>query len=116
MRQLHEKKAVLMKKSVKLFVFKFFNENFLQMLKMEAKVDISHRGMPLLYGKFWQIPTVQICLLIWKKLNESRIIFFIETYVGHAIHARCICSYLSTFRYILANLSDRCFVINESSR
>lgn len=88
------------------------------MLKLGVKVD-SNRRISLLYVVIiiiWQILTISLSFLIARATKDSRIIFIVLTFIGHAISVGCIYSYLTTFWYILVNLAERFIVINNCLR
>lgn len=86
------------------------------MLRLGIEVNFRNRKMPLSYvllTLLWQILACILGVLMSRGINDSRIIFIIGTYIGHAISVGCIHSYLTTFWYILENLTHRFGVINK---
>lgn len=89
------------------------------MEELDIKVNLNYKTISLSYSLFtlfWQLPTIWFSLLISKGTNDTRLTFIIETYVGHALMAGCISSYLTTYWYFLANIADRFCIMNEGLR
>ncbi|XP_037050279.1 uncharacterized protein LOC119084416 [Bradysia coprophila] len=88
---------------------------FLKMTEIGVQVDASHKRLIIFYGLttlLWQFPTIWLSLTISKGTRDTRTIFIVATYIGHAVMNGCESSYLTAFWYILSNLADRFRIIN----
>lgn len=89
------------------------------MTKIGVKIESSHKRISLFFvltTVFWQFLTIWLGLTIAEGTRDSRISFIVATYFGHAIMYGCQASYLTTFWFILAGLTDRFHAINDCLR
>lgn len=83
------------------------------------EVNLSYKSISLSYAFItlsWQLITIYLSLLISKGINDTRIIFIIGTYVGHALIVGGLSAYLTTYWYFLANVADRFCIVNSCLR
>lgn len=78
----------------------------------QKKISLLYALITLL----WQLPTFGLSLLISNGTNDTRLIFIIETYIGHAIIVGCVSSFMTTYWFLLASLADRFYIVNKCLR